>query len=129
MDKEHVMKVAQTAHEQLFWSVNKWAYMSWGVSKRVAMVYNDMATLALRVSGLLHKGWVYISLNEGMDCYEVRLLNVAQDKVKQTLDEVYCDNLGEVIDGLVERDPGLTDEQYRSKALADSARKINRKTA
>ena len=129
MDKEYVMSVAKTIQEQLFWSIDKWAYFSWGVSRKVAMVYNDMPTLALRVSGVLHKGWVYISLNEGMDCYELRLLNVAQTNVKKTLDEVYCDNLGSIVDGIVERAPELTDEQYSKKAMADSARKMNRKAA
>ncbi len=85
-----------------------------------------MATLSLRVSGLLHKGWVYISLNECKDCYEVRLLNVGRDKIKKTLEEVYCDNLGEVVDGLVEKPAKLTDETYRRRALKDSERKINR---
>ena len=129
MDKDYVMSVAKTIQEQLFWSIDKWTYFSWGVSRKVAMVYNDMPTLAIRVSGLRHKGWVFISLNEGMDCYEVRLLNVAQNKVKKTLEEVYCDNLGEVVDGLVERDPGLSDEQYSKRAMADSARKMGMKAA
>lgn len=118
------MSVAKTIMEQLFWSSDKMTYFSWGVSRKVALVYNDMPTLALRVSGVLHKGWVYISLNEGMDVYEVRLLNVSKNEVKKTIEEVYCDNLGSVIDGIVERAPGLTDDQYIKKALADSAKKM-----
>lgn len=124
MDKEYVMSVAKTIQSQLFWSIDKWVFFSWGVRVKQAMVYEGMATLALRVSGAVHKGWVYISLNEGKDCYEVRLLNVARTKVKRTLDEVYCDNLGEIIDSLVERKAEWSDEQYKQKAMRDSARKM-----
>lgn len=124
MDKEFIMATAKTIEQQILWSINKWEYLSWGIRQKVALEYEGMATLALRVSGAVHKGWVYISLNEGMDCYEVRLLNVACTKAKRTLDEVYCDNLGEVLDGLIERKPEWTDEQYTRKAASDSAKKM-----
>ena len=118
------MTTAKTIEQQILWSINKFEYMSWGISKKAAIEYEGMATLALRVSGAVHKGWVFISLNEGMDCYEVRLLNVARTKVKRTLEEVYCDNLGQVLDGLIERKAEWTDEQYKNKAARDSARKL-----
>jgi len=124
MDKEFIMATAKTIEQQILWSINKWEYLSWGISKKAAVEFDGMATLALRVSGAVHKGWVFISLNEGMDCYEVRLLNVARTKVKRTLEEVYCDNLGEVLDGLIERKTEWTDEQYKNKAARDSARKM-----
>lgn len=124
MDKEFIMATAKTIEQQILWSINKWEYLSWGISKKVAIEYEGMATLALRVSGAVHKGWVFISLNDGMDCYEVRLLNVARNKVKRTLEEVYCDNLGEVLDGLIERKTEWTDEQYKNKAARDSAKKM-----
>lgn len=124
MDETFVLNTAKTILSQIFWSLDKWAFFSWGVSQKVATVYNGMATLALRVTGAVHKGWVYISLNEGKDCYEVRLLNVSR-QVKRTLEEVYCDNLGEVIDGLVERKPEWTDAQYQRKAYSDSRKKMS----
>jgi DNA mismatch repair protein MutS len=124
MDKEFIMATAKTTEQQILWSINKWEYMSWGVRQKAAIEYEGMATLALRVSGAVHKGWVFISLNEEKDCYEVRLLNVARTKVKRTLEEVYCDNLGEVLDGLIERKAEWTDEQYKRKAASDSARKM-----
>ena len=124
MDNEFIMATAKTIEQQILWSINKWEYMSWGVSKKAAIEYESMATLALRVSGAVHKGWVFVSLNEGMDCYEVRLLNVARTKVKRTLEEVYCDNLGKVLDGLIESKTEWTDEQYKNKAARDSARKL-----
>lgn len=118
------MATAKTAEQQILWSINKWEYMSWGIRQKSALEYEGMATLALRVSGAVHKGWVFISLNEGKDCYEVRLLNVARTKVKRTLDEVYCDNLGQVLDGLIERKAEWADAQYKDKAVRDSARKM-----
>ena len=124
MDKEFIMATAKTIEQQILWSINKWEYLSWGISRKVATEYEGMATLALRVSGAVHKGWVFISLNEGKDCYEVRLLNVARNKVKRMLEEVYCDNLGAVLDGLIERKTEWTDEQYKKKAARDSARKL-----
>jgi hypothetical protein len=124
MDKEFIMATAKNIEQQILWSISKWEYLSWGIKKKVATEYEGMATLALRVSGAVHKGWAFISLNEGKDCYEVRLLNVPRTKVKRTLEEVYCDNLGEVLDGLIERKAEWTDAQYNDKAVRDSARKM-----
>lgn len=118
------MSVAKTINEQLSWSIDKWVYFSWGVRKKVAMVYNNMPTLALRVSGAIHKGWVYISLDEGSDTYEIALLNVAQDKVKKVVKDVYCENVGSIVDGLIERAPEMSAEEYKKKAFADSEKKM-----
>lgn len=124
MNKEFIMATAKTIEQQILWSINKFEYLSWGIRKKAATEYEGMATLALRVSGAVHKGWVLVSLNEGKDCYEVRLLNVARTKVKRTLEEVYCDNLGEVLDSLIERKAEWTDEQYKNKSARDSAKKM-----
>ena len=97
MDIEYVKQVATTAWRQLFWSVTMPVVLSWGVSKKCCTTYNEMPTLMLKVSALVHKGWVYISLNEGKDVYEVRLMNTKNECIK-TIDEVYCDQLGETID-------------------------------
>ncbi len=98
--------------------------MSWGVSKRIATIYENRATLALRVSGILHNGWVYISLDEGRDCYIITLLSSGKKKVISVHDEVYCEELGSVIDNLVEHKKEWTDKQYKSLALADSEQKM-----
>ena len=75
------------------------------------LLFRDMPTLGINVSGLQHKGWVYISLNEGMDLYEITLLT-SNYKVIKTIDEVYCDQLAQIVDELVERSPGMTDLEY-----------------
>ena len=123
MNEEYVKQIATTAWQQLFWSVTMPVVMSWGVSKKCCTLYQNMPTLMLKVSALVHKGWVYISLNEGKDVYEVRLMNNKRECIK-TIDEVYCDQLGSIIDGLIERPATMTEEEYSEKAMADSSRKI-----
>ena len=125
MDMNTCIRVANTINEQIFGSIDKWTYFSWGVSKKIACYYEGKPSLKLRVSGLLHKGWVIISLDEGRDLYEVRLLNL-KDNVKKVVNEVYCDELGYTIDTLVERPEAMNDEDYYKKAMADSKRKMNK---
>ena len=62
MNEEYVKQIATTAWQQLFWSVTMPVVMSWGVSKKCCTLYQNMPTLMLKVSALVHKGWVYISL-------------------------------------------------------------------
>lgn len=125
MEQEFLMKIANEINRQIRCGVTADVIMSWGVSKRIATVYQDRATLALRVSGVLHKGWVYISLDEGRDCYVVTLLSADKSKVIKVRDEVYCEELGSVIDNLVERKVEWTDKEYKKLLMADSKRKLN----
>lgn len=125
MQKEVLLRIANEIMRQIRCGVTLDVVMSWGVSKRIATVYEDMATLALRVSGVLHDGWVYVSLDEGRDVYIVTLLSADKSKVVQVRDEVYCEELGSVIDNLVERKTEWSDEEYRKLAMADNERKLN----
>ena len=100
-----------TIQRQLMWNVDIAIFFSWGVNKMKILLFRDMPTLGINVSGLLHKGWVYISLNEGMDLYEITLLT-SNYRVIKTIDEVYCDQLAQIVDELVERSPGMTDLEY-----------------
>lgn len=125
MEQEFVLKIANEIIRQIQCGVTPSIVMSWGVSKRMATVYEDRATLALRVSGVLHKGWVYVSLDEGRDVYIVTLLSDDRKTVVNVRDEVYCEELGSVIDNLVERKEEWTDEEYERLAMADSERKLN----
>ena len=72
---------------------------------------------------MLHKGSVLVSYNEGVDVFEVRLLN-PQRVVVKTLEQVFADELGTRIDELVERPAGMSDDEYRQKAWADSVGKM-----
>lgn len=124
MEQEFLMRVANEINRQIRCSVTMSVQMSWGVSKRIATIYENRATLALRVSGVLHKGWVYISLDEGRDCYVITLLSPDKKRVVSVRDEVYCEELGSVIDNLVERKEEWTDEEYEKLAMADSEQKM-----
>lgn len=104
---------------------NQMVFLSWGVSKMHYTEYEGMPTLMLRVSGVYHKGWVYVSLNEGVDYYEVRLMDVHKQMKKGTEPHtnIFCEDLGGLIDRLVER--GTTsEEEYSRLADADSRRKL-----
>lgn len=98
-------------------------YFSWGVSKTMFTFWKDMPSLMLRVSGAIHKGWVVISLNEGADTYEVRLLNVRQEE-KAVYTDIYADQVGSFIDGKIERPVGMSDEEYHEIAMKDSEKKM-----
>lgn len=119
-----VMATVQQIHSQLLWSIDMNVYFSWGVSKLIATTYQDMPTLCMKVSGAIHKGWVYISLNEGKDLYEVRLVNDLK-KVTKFSDDVYADDLGALIDSLIERPDGMSDEEYGKIAFEDSMKKCS----
>ena len=81
MEQEFLMRIANEINRQIRCGVTIDVQMSWGVSKRIATIYENRATLALRVSGVLHKGWVYISLDEGRDCYVITLLSPDKKRV------------------------------------------------
>lgn len=123
MTQEEIMAIANTINAQLAWSAPvcpiQW---SWGVSKKIASLYRGMATLKLRVSGLVHKGWVLISLNQGSDTYEVRTIDM-RGTIKQERLDVYCDQLGKVVDEMVERPADMDTDTYAKEALADSDKK------
>lgn len=120
----HCQQVANEAFKQLFWSISKPIYWSWGVSRIQMTHYKEMPTLMLRVSGMVHKGWVLVSFDEASDTYVITLMNIKKE-VKQTLSDIYCDTLGKTIDELVERPADMSDGTYRKKALQDSQRKWN----
>lgn len=124
MKQEFVLNIANEIYCQIRCGVTTDVVMFWGISKLIATVYNDMVTLALRVSGVLHKGWVYVSLDEGRDVYIVTLLSADKKKVVSVHDEVYCEDLGSLIDSLVERKVEWTDEEYKKLVMADSEEKI-----
>ena len=106
-----VLAIANEINQQIGWSANLMVQLSWGVSKKAGFLYKDMPNLAMKVNGLLHKDWVYISLNEGSDTYEIRLMD--GNKEIKLVEDVYCDNLGIVLDNLIEKEISTSDEEYQ----------------
>ncbi|MEE0936516.1 MAG: hypothetical protein UIG52_00640 [Bacteroidales bacterium] len=73
----------------------------------------------MKVNGLLHKGWVYVIYNEGADDYSVALMT-SKNKEKKNVSGVYFDCLADVIDGLIEKAPGMTIEEYEKEIRRQS---------
>lgn len=73
-------------------------YWSWGVSQRVNFQNKG---LGLKVSGNHHKGWVLITLSY-MDTYSVHIVS-NKGEVLNTYDDVYVNELVDIIDGRIER--------------------------
>ena len=78
---------------------------SWGFqSPRI--IHNG---LSFFVNGFKHKGRVNISYNEGQDLFDVYLLD-ENDKIVDTINMVYFDQLVEVIDERVEKTDDYNDK-------------------
>jgi hypothetical protein len=72
---------------------------SWGLHAALIMV-KDKA-LRFKVSGLLHKGYVYLIVN-GADLFDVYYTN-SQSVIKKISKDVYLEDLMEVLHGEIER--------------------------
>ena len=75
-------------------------FWSWGCSKMSNFINKG---LLLKVSGHHHKGYVFITLN-WMDVYDVHLITT-RGRIKETIKDVYFENLFDVIDTKIERIP------------------------
>ena len=85
---------------------------SWGIEEQRAMGYNKMPSLALRVNGYMHKGWVIISLQEGKDLYYIYLLDKLMNEI-QVIEDVFCEDL-EILDSLIETGE-MNEQEYKDK--------------
>ena len=95
------MKIT-TEMARYIWSIiaaNPALPMSWGVDTDSFISSED--SLEFHVQGFLHTGDVRITYIEGIDLFQVSLYNEEGDEVKR-IDDVYLDNLAEVIDQNVE---------------------------
>ncbi|MCM1312839.1 MAG: hypothetical protein NC252_08100 [Roseburia sp.] len=102
MNNNRILSIAETIRQQLVGMTPMNILMSWGISKIVATVIDDMAALKLYVNGRLHKGTVIIALNEGTDYYEVYLRDKAGNTNKIAGDIDFT-QLGDTIDEAIER--------------------------
>lgn len=101
MDKDYVMQIANEAARQLLATTPKNVLFSWGAFYGFrATIYKDMAALKFRVDGRLFQGDVIIAYNEN-DTYEIYLKNA--DGERKVKDDVYFDEMSEVIDVAIER--------------------------
>ena len=101
MDKDYVMQTANTIAQQLLATTRQNVLFSWGAFYGFrAAIYKDMAALKFKVNGRLFQGDVIIAYNEN-DTYEVYLKN--EDGTRLVKDDVYFDEMSEVIDVAIER--------------------------
>ena len=87
---------------------------SWGFHNPIAL--SDNQGLRFNVQGFKFKGVVEIVYNEGWDLFDIRFIK--NDKVVDTIEEIYLDSLVDVIDDYVERTPNYNQrvkEQYSIK--------------
>lgn len=99
MESNYVMQTALTIREQLLSLTPLNVILSWGTKNFAATEYKDMAALRFEVNGRLFKGYVIIAYN-AMDYYEIFLQKGPLTKCIR--DEVYFDELGQVIDEAIE---------------------------
>jgi hypothetical protein len=71
----------------------------WGT--RGWTIYPEKKALRFRVSGHLHKGFVFLTVN-GLDLFDIYITNL-KGEIKQSKKDIYLEDMINVIDGMVER--------------------------
>lgn len=88
---------------------------SWGFNNPVAIENG----LQFNVEGYKHTGKVRVKYNEGIDLFEVILLN-GDGSVKEQANEVYFDALVETIDDMVEMVPDYKERVEKTYGLNEA---------
>ena len=122
--KIEAVRVANVIIDQLKATTDINVLMSWGVRGHGAGYVRgrdgiEMPCLILDVSGLIHTGRVIVALNEGDDVYEVALYDVRGNRVGDWIGDVSCEMLGSLLDSLIERPKGMTDDDYKEMTLEE----------
>jgi len=110
MDNSFTIRVATTIWQQLKDFSDFSVLWSWGIHKVRPVALGSQSGLAFDVNGFQYKGTVIIKLDEGADLYDICL--VQEGKLTIVRSEVYFDELGSMIDDIVERRQGMSDEEY-----------------
>ena len=85
------------------WSILKTqmtVIMSWGLNPSKARVIDN--GMEIYVQGFVHTGFVQITLNEGTDLFEIKLLSEERELVK-FIEDVYLDCLVNTLDENIEK--------------------------
>ena len=102
------METAENANRNLELAMYIWrilktqmtVIMSWGIDPGQAKVID--CGMEIHVQGFIHTGFVQITLNEGTDLFEIKLLSENRETVK-FIDGIYLDSLVDTIDRAVEK--------------------------
>ncbi len=98
MDEEYNREIA--GYILSIFRTNPFVVMSWGIDPKTVKTIE--LGLEFHVQGFKHTGLVRVTLNEGLDLFEVSLID-ENDKIVNTIESVFCDNLVAVIDDAVEK--------------------------
>lgn len=74
--------------------------MSWGLDPSKARVIDN--GMEIYVQGFVHTGFVQITLNEGTDLFEIKLLSEERETVK-FIEDVFLDCLVNTLDENIEK--------------------------
>lgn len=88
--------------------------MSWGID--LEGLESDDTSLEFHVQGFVHIGNVRITYIEGADIFQVTLYG-EDGELKETINDVYLDNLVSVIDEKVEKHPQTSADEYTAKVM------------
>lgn len=88
--------------------------MSWGID--LESLESDNTSLEFHVQGFVHTGNVRITYIEGADVFQVTLYG-EDGELKETINDVYNDNLVSVIDEKVEKQSQTTTDEYTAKVM------------
>ena len=102
------METAENANRNLELAMYIWrilktqmtVIMYWGIDPGQAKVID--CGMEIHVQGFIHTGFVQITLNEGTDLFEIKLLSENRETVK-FIDGIYLDSLVDTIDRAVEK--------------------------
>lgn len=95
-------------------SLDPYIPMSWGID--LESLESDNTSLEFHVQGFVHTGNVRITYIEGADVFQVTLYG-EDGELKETINDVYLDNLVSVIDEKVEKHPQTTTDEYTAKVM------------
>ena len=95
-------------------SLDPYIPMSWGID--LDSIESDETSLEFHVQGFVHTGNVRITFIEGADVFQVTLYG-EDGELKETINDVYLDNLVSVIDEKVEKHPQTTTDEYTTKVM------------
>lgn len=110
MESKQKYEIASTIWLQLSGYTPHYILWSWGLRDLRAVELNRQAGLAFDVNGFLFSGTVIIKLDEGADLYDVCLEKDGTISVAK--EGVFYDELGNIIDSLVEKKPETSAEEY-----------------
>ena len=98
MDEEYSREIA--GYILSIFRTNPFVVMSWGIDPKTVKTIE--LGLEFHVQGFKHTGLVRVTLNEGLDLFEVSLID-ENDKIVNTIESIFVDNLICVIDDAVEK--------------------------